>query len=122
MNEGDDRTGAEELIRSYLLALEANQAGKILAHFSLDAEIVSPTYGRMAAAPFYEQLCADTSNVEIFLREISESRGRSDLVFAHFDYRWTLKDGSTKNLEIMDLFKLEGGKIKSLRIFADGRK
>lgn len=111
-----------EVARGYLNALESNDPSRILAFFAAGAKVVSPTYGQMNASDFYARLCADTKSVNISLRDISQSARDANLVFAHFDYTWVLNDGTTKVLEILDVFQMEQGKILNLRIFADGKK
>ncbi len=108
----------QNIIRAYLTALEANDLGGILSCFSPHASIISPTYGVMEAAPFYKKLCADTLKTEISEIELHASSADSLTWFAQFDYRWSLRDGTTKLLTILDRFRIEGDKIVSLRIFS----
>ena len=110
------------IIQGYLNALESNDKNQILSFFAQSAEIISPTYGRMRAGEFYTKLCADTASVVIKIRNINQTAENSDFVFAHFDYTWKLIDGTIKELEILDEFQLNQGKIQMLRIFADGKK
>jgi len=110
------------IIQGYLRALESNDLNEILSFFSEGAEIISPNYGRMEVKEFYTKLCLDTASVFIKIRNINQTIGDSDCAFAHFDYTWKLTDGTIKELEILDEFKIDQGKIQKLRIFADGKK
>lgn len=111
-----------ETVASYLTALRRNCPDEILAFFAPNAEVISPTYGRMQAEPFYRKLCADTESVEIVVRGIYSAAGTEDVVAAHFDYDWVLADGTVKSLELLDLFTFQDGRIGQLRIFADARR
>ena len=110
-----------EIISAYLTALEANHLGGILSCFAPHALITSPTYGAMEAETFYKKLCADTVKTEISGIEIHASAVDSLTWFAQFDYQWSLRDGTTKLLTILDRFRIEGDSIGALRIFASSQ-
>ena len=110
------------MVAGYLAALESNESSRILRFFAPDAIVISPTYGVVRAAEFYPKLCFDTLKAEIDVRTICAADDDPRTVFAYFDYLWTLKDGTAKHLEVVDIFRLSGQTIGSLRIFADGLK
>lgn len=109
----------EDVVTRYFEALEAGVAEDVLALFTDDAVVRSPVYGRMPAAKFYPRLLSDTasSRVSVTERFVSPTGG---FAAAHFTYRWELRDGSTHEIEGVDVFELAGdGRIRSLTIVYD---
>jgi hypothetical protein len=92
---------------------------KLLTHFSSDAEVVTPDgvyRGRDAIAGVYRKSFTDYPRLSVDVTASFVGRG------AHcYEYRAVLSD-ETKNdwlIEGINLMKLEGGLISSLRSFED---
>ena len=108
----------EEIVKLYLHALEKGSYEDIVKLFTEDTVVVSPLYGTVKASDFYRDLFKDTSKSKITLLDVFVSKN-SEQVGAYFRYEWTLKDGSTVLFDCVDIFELEEGKIKKLKIIYD---
>ena len=79
--------GREEVIRSYLQAMENGDMAATLACFALGATVKSPVYGNMPVEPFYERLYGDTTSATVDILNIYKSTTSDDAWAAHFDYK-----------------------------------
>jgi len=113
--------GREEVIRSYLHAMENGDLAATLACFVLGATVKSPVYGSMPVEPFYERLYGDTTSAKVDIINIYGSVANENAWAAHFDYKWTRKDGQSLASSLVDLFTFDGvsGKIEHLEIIFD---
>ena len=109
----------EEVVKLYLHALEKGSYEDVVKLFTEDAVVVSPLYGTVKASDFYRDLFKDTSKSKITLLDVFVSKNNEQVGVAYFRYEWTLKDGSTVSFECVDVFELEEGKIKKLKIIYD---
>jgi len=108
----------EEIVKLYLHALEKGSYEDIVKLFTEVAVVVSPLYGTVKASDFYRDLFKDTSKSKITLLDVFVSKN-SERVGAYFRYEWTLKDGRPVLFDCVDIFELEEGKIKKLKIIYD---
>ena len=113
--------GREDVIRSYLQAMENGDMAATLACFALGATVKSPVDGSMPMEPFYEKLYGDTTSAKVDIINIYGSVASEDAWAAHFDYKWTRKDGQSLASSLVDLFTFDrsSGKIEHLEIIFD---
>ena len=113
--------GREDVIRSYLQAMENGDMAATLACFALGATVKSPVYGSMPVEPFYEKLYGDTTSAKVDIINIYGSVASEDAWAAHFDYNWTRKDGQSLASSLVDIFTFDrsSGKIEHLEIIFD---
>lgn len=110
----------KEIIQSYLKGLESADTTAILELFSDEGEVCSPLYGRMPVSKFYQELFSDTQQSAITLLHIFQEVNKPDVVAAHFEYKWKMRNGSTSSFECVDVFYLNRqGKIKEMHIIYD---
>jgi ketosteroid isomerase-like protein len=64
----------EEIVASYLAALERADLDGMLKLFTPDAVVHSPQYGQLPAAQFYPALLADTGQSRLTLKGILKGR------------------------------------------------
>lgn len=111
-----------ELVTSYLNALQESDYKSLIDLFSNNAVVFSPLYGECEAASFYQELLADTQQSAISLLDVFTNPNGTRIA-ANFLYRWTLADGSVTTFDCVDIFELdETGKIKQLKIIYDTSK
>ena len=97
----------ENVIRSYLKAMEIGDIKATVACFVAQGIIVSPVYGEVAAGKFYERLFADTVRAVVDIHAIYASLNDTRRWAAHFMYQWERKDGSLVTTDLVDLFEFE---------------
>ena len=91
----------------------------MLALFAKDAIVISPVYGKKDCKDFYPQLFADTQNSELHIKGIFEDASTGNIAL-HFDYGWTLRNGSKVNFEVVDILEFDKNKkITQLTIIYD---
>lgn len=96
-----------EVIQTYLKAMERGDLKATLACFSEDGVAISPTYGEMAIAPFYEKLFGDTVSAVVTVNAIYGAVDQPDRWAAHFGYVWTRRNQSVTDTHIVDLFEFQ---------------
>lgn len=108
-----------ELCEQYLAALNEGSIERVLSLFDADAFVVSPLYGRMLVAPFYQALFGDTNRSETTFVNLFESASGS--VALQFRYRWTMRSGRVVEFDCVDIFALNAGRTRfsSLTIIYD---
>lgn len=111
----------DNIIRSYLSALEEGVLTKILELFTSDAIIVSPLYGIMSATEFYTSLCNDTAKSRITCHDIYSSSLNCAHGAAYFTYEWQLANEQEVKFECVDIFEFDetAGKIAKVTIIYD---
>lgn len=111
----------EAVIRTYLAAMEKGDLAATLACFDPAGIVISPVYGEVAVAPFYDRLFADTASAKVDIHTIYASVGRSDCWAAHFGYQWQRMDGSNVATDLVDLFQFDehADQIAELKIIFD---
>lgn len=112
----------EETIKKYLVQLESGDLETMLSLFSPDAVVNSPLYGQVLAVDFYKDLFADTSKSVITLKHVL-SGDQPGVAAGHFQYDWTMKDGTPTTFECVDMFYFApDGKIREMTIIYDTAK
>jgi ketosteroid isomerase-like protein len=112
----------DDLVASYLTAVENADLDAMLALFADDAVVHSPLYGTVPAVEFYPQLFADTGSATLTL--LGTMRGTSvegrALVSFLFHFDWILPGGTAAPFDVVDVAELDdSGRIRSLRIVYD---
>lgn len=96
----------QELCNRYLAALNNGDLDAVLALFAPDAQVSSPLYGMRDAQSFYTDLFADTARSETRLLNVFDRSGSGSAVALHFEYDWTLGNGTLVKFECVDVFEL----------------
>lgn len=105
---------------AYLSALEAADLEAILTLFAGDAAVVSPLYGTVSAAQFFETLLTETSASRLTLKTVFEAAEDTSSIAILFDYEWDLANGRSVDFPVVDVMELDGlGKISKLTIIYD---
>ncbi|GAA0732674.1 hypothetical protein [Clostridium oceanicum] len=108
------------LIKQYLNCLQIGDLEKLLSIFEGNAIVFSPLYGKLSAKQFYSDLFNDTTQSKITLLNTFQSNENEDTCSGHFQYDWTMKDGSLVTFECVDVFKIsKNNKIEKLTIIYD---
>ena len=111
--------GIENIIKQYLRTLKSGNYEAIVKLFTKDAVVYSPIYGRRNVKTFFKEVFADTVKSKLTLFNIF--KGKNSAAF-HFNYEWTLKNGTVVSSETIDIIKISKGKIKELKIIYDASK
>ena len=115
-------TSADDLVETYLHALNTADAGLAVSLFRDDGEVHSPLYGPQPAKDFYPLLFADTSQANLTLKSVmtgENARGTTTVSFwFHFD--WRLPSGVAAPFDVVDIATLDRhGRIQTLHIVYD---
>lgn len=109
-------------IKKYLQCLESLDYENLISLFSKEAVVHSPLYGTVAAAKFYKDLFKDTAESKITPLNIFTGENE-DVAAVHFQFDWTLSDGTPAPFEVVDVLKFStDGKITDLKIIYDSAK
>ena len=113
---------ADDLVATYLHALDTADAGLAVSLFTDDGVVHSPLYGPQPAGEFYPALFADTSQANLTLNSVmsgEDQTGRTTVSFwFHFD--WRLPSGAAAPFNVVDVATLApDGKIQALHIIYD---
>jgi ketosteroid isomerase-like protein len=111
----------EEVVRTYLRAMEAGDLDATIACFDPTGIIQSPVYGDVPVADFYQRLFGDTVKATVRIHTVYCSTADRQRWAAHFAYGWVRKDGATIDTDLVDLFEFGGatGLITRLKIVFD---
>lgn len=115
-------TPADDLVGTYLHALNTADAELAVSLFSEDGVVHSPLYGPQLAKDFYPVLFADTGQANVTLRSVmtgTDAAGVTTVSFwFHFD--WRLPSGTAAPFDVVDIASLGAdGRIKDLHIVYD---
>ncbi len=94
-----------DLCTRYLNALNDGDLTATLALFTPSAQVSSPLYGQRDAQSFYADLFADTARSETRLLNVFDQSTSGSAVALHFEYDWTLSDGTLVQFECVDVFQ-----------------
>ena len=111
-----------ESIKTYLRCLETADYETLISLFADDAVVHSPLYGDVPAPKFYKDLFEDTAESKITPLNVFTSEN-PNVAAAHFQFDWTLADGTPVPFEVVDVFRFsDDGKVKELKIIYDSAK
>lgn len=111
----------DQLVASYLKALETSDLDGVLALFAPSGTVHSPLYGTLPATEFYPRLFEDTAESKLTLRAtmVGTAEGRTVVSF-WFDFDWVLSNGEPAPFAVVDVAELsEHGLIDELHIVYD---
>jgi nuclear transport factor 2 (NTF2) superfamily protein len=112
----------KSLGEQYLTSLQEGNLSGVLSLFSSDAKVYSPLFGVLTPVEFYQDLFKQTRASKTQLLNVLESsfENTKKALALHFNYEWTLINGTQVQFECVDVFELdEHGKIKQLKIIYD---
>lgn len=115
-------TSADELVGTYLRALNTADVELALSLFTVDARLYSPLYGPQRAEDFYPALFADTNQANLALKSVMTGRDTAGArtVSFWFHFNWRLPSGAAAPFDVVDVATLSAdGRIQSLRIIYD---
>jgi hypothetical protein len=115
-------TSADDLVGTYLHALNTADAELAVSLFAENAIVHSPLYGPRPARDFYPALFADTSQADLTLKSVmtgKNTEGATTISFwFHFD--WRLPSGAPAPFDVVDVATMgPDGLIQSLHIIYD---
>ena len=115
-------TSHDDLVQTYLSALEAADVELVVGLFADGGVVHSPLYGVQPAEDFYPALFADTSQATLALKCVlhgTDQAGRPTVAF-WFRFDWRLPSGAAAPFDVVDVATLdEAGKITELHIVYD---
>jgi hypothetical protein len=113
----------KKTIAAYLGGFCAHSMDRILACFSADAQVHSPTQdGPKHPADFYPPVLARSAGVKFDIRAFYAGE-TPHVVAALLAYHKPMPDGSLRAFDCVDIFTFdEAGKISDLRIVFDTKK
>jgi ketosteroid isomerase-like protein len=114
-------TRMRQVVREYLVALEAGDVERLVALFAPDGCVVSPFLGRVAARTFFPKVAEASTGARLAVHDVLASVEGNPRAAAYFRYDWWLKDGSLVSFDCADVFDFdpETGAIRSLIILYD---
>lgn len=113
---------ADDLVATYLRALNTADVGLVAGLFADDGVVHSPLYGPRPAHEFYTALFADTSQANLTLKSVmsGEDRAGQTTVSFWFHFDWRLSSGAAAPFDVVDVATLgPDGKIRELHIIYD---
>ena len=103
----------------YISYLEAGNLKALTKLFSTNGIVISPIYGTMQAAAFYETLAKDTTASKLMIKGIFEEPTSGDIAL-YFQYDWRLEHGRQVTFDVVDILTFDAkNKITSLKIIYD---
>ncbi len=106
-------------VRSYFERLTLSDIDGIIGMFESDADVVSPFLGTMPVADFFAKLGSASRQNRLTVFDVLMDEA-GDSAAAHFEYDWTLANGTRVVFQGIDYFRFgPSGKFASLAIFYD---
>lgn len=99
----------QQAVRKYLKALEAGDAEKAAALFTVDGWVQSPFLGRLPVRDFVGKVAAASSGSKLTVHDVLVSAEGHMRAVAYYLYNWRLKDGSGVSFECADVFNFDAG-------------
>jgi hypothetical protein len=111
----------QQAVRKYLKALEAGDAEKAGALFTVDGWVQSPFLGRLPVRDFVTKVAAASGRSELTVHDVLVSAEGHTRAVAYYLYDWRLKDGSRVSFECADVFNFDPdtGHIASIVLVYD---
>ena len=111
----------QKVVRKYLQALEAGDAGKAAALFVPDGWVESPFLGRLPVRDFFARVAQASSAAKLQVYDVLVSAEGHLRAVAYYRYDWSLKDGTRVAFDCSDIFNfdLDTGHIASIVLVYD---
>jgi ketosteroid isomerase-like protein len=111
----------QKIVRKYLTALEAGDAGKAAALFIPDGWVESPFLGKLPVREFFAKVASASSSAKLTVHDVLVSAEGHLRAVAYYRYDWSLKDGSRVAFDCSDIFNfdMDTGHIASIVLVYD---
>jgi SnoaL-like domain len=111
----------QQAVRKYLKALEAGDAEKAAALFTVDGWVRSPFLGQLPVREYVSKVAAASGRSELTVHDVLVSAEGHTRAVAYYLYDWRLRDGSRVAFECADVFNFDPntGHIASLVLVYD---
>ena len=111
----------QKIVRKYLTALEAGDAGKAAALFIPDGSVESPFLGKLPVREFFAKVAGASSGAKLTVYDVLVSAEGHLRAVAYYRYDWSLKDGSRVAFDCSDIFNfdMDTGHITSIVLVYD---
>jgi hypothetical protein len=111
----------QRAVHKYLKALEAGDADKAAALFTVDGWVQSPFLGRLPVRDFITKVAGASSGAVLTVHDVLVSAEGHMRAVAYYLYDWRLKDGSQVSFECADVFNFDAdsGRIASIVLVYD---
>jgi len=111
----------QQAVRKYLKALEAGDADKAAALFTVDGWVQSPFLGRLSVRDYITKVAGASNGTVLTVHDVLVSAEGHMRAVAYYLYDWRLKDGSKVSFECADVFNFDpdSGRIASVVLVYD---
>jgi len=111
----------QQAVRKYLKALEAGDADKAAALFTVDGWVQSPFLGRLSVRHYITKVAGASNGTVLTVHDVLVSAEGHMRAVAYYLYYWRLKDGSKVSFECADVFNFDpdSGRIASVVLVYD---
>jgi hypothetical protein len=111
----------QQAVRKYLKALEAGDAEKAAALFTVDGWVRSPFLGQLPVREYVSKVAAASGRSELTVHDVLVSAEGHTRAVAYYLYDWRLRDGSRVAFECADVFNFDPntGHIASIVLVYD---
>jgi ketosteroid isomerase-like protein len=111
----------QRAVRKYLKALEAGDADKAAALFTVDGWVQSPFLGRLSVRDYITKVAGASNGTVLTVHDVLVSAEGHMRAVAYYLYDWRLKDGSKVSFECADVFNFDpdSGRIASVVLVYD---
>jgi ketosteroid isomerase-like protein len=111
----------QQAVRKYLKALEAGDADKAAALFTVNGWVQSPFLGKLPVRDYVSKVASASSSSKLTVHDVLVSAEGHMRAVAYYLYDWRLKDGSQVSFECADVFNFDfdTGHIASIVLVYD---
>jgi ketosteroid isomerase-like protein len=111
----------QKAVRKYLKALEAGDAEKAGALFTVDGWVRSPFLGQLPVRDYVRAVARASGDSKLTVHDVLVSAEGQTRAVAYYLYDWGLKDGSRVAFECADVFNFDpdSGHIASIVLVYD---
>ncbi len=111
----------QKVVRRYLTALEAGDAGKAAALFVPSGWVQSPFLGQLPVRDFFAKVAGASSGAKLTVHDVLVSAEGHLRAVAYYLYDWSLKDGTRVSFDCADVFNFDAdtGHIASIVLVYD---
>ncbi|MGO9514516.1 MAG: nuclear transport factor 2 family protein [Steroidobacteraceae bacterium] len=111
----------QQAVRKYLKALEAGDAEKAAALFTVDGWVQSPFLGQLPVRDFVKKVADASGDSKLTVYDVLVSAEGHTRAVAYYLYDWRLKDGTRVAFDCADVFNFDPntGHIASIVLVYD---